>query len=98
MPFEGARGSRGRGIRKNIAVTLFKSDKTPGRGYRLVGAGPVAFSDCDGSASSASITVRAAVFSDGFPVGYVFPRMSVTNVTGNTMEEVRLKFVRCELK
>lgn len=38
------------------------------------------------------------IYFDCFPVGYVFPRMSVTNTTGNVMEEVRIKPVRCELK
>lgn len=33
-----------------------------------------------------------------FPVGYVFPRMTVTHTTGNVHEEVRIKPVRCELK
>lgn len=33
---------------------------------------------------------------DGFPVRYVFPRMSVTNTTGNVEEEVTMKFVRME--
>lgn len=37
-------------------------------------------------------------FIEAFPVGYVFPRMSVTNTTGNTMEEVRIKPIRVELK
>jgi hypothetical protein len=41
---------------------------------------------------------KSYTYVDGFPVGYVFPRMSVTNTTGNTREEVRLKFIRCELK
>jgi len=38
------------------------------------------------------------LYFDGFPVRYVFPRMSVTNTTGNVMEEVALKFIRVELK
>ena len=38
------------------------------------------------------------VYLDSFPVGYVFPRMSVTNTSGNVIEEVRIKPVRCELK
>lgn len=38
------------------------------------------------------------LYFDGFPVRYVFPRMSVTNTTGNVMEEVELKFIRVELK
>jgi hypothetical protein len=38
------------------------------------------------------------IYHDCFPVGYVFPRMSVTNTTGNVMEEVRIKPIRCELK
>ncbi len=33
-----------------------------------------------------------------FPTRYVFPRMSVTNTTGNTMEEVTVKPIRLELK
>ena len=37
-------------------------------------------------------------FQDAFVVGYVFPRMSVTNTTGNVIEEVRIKPTRCELK
>ena len=35
---------------------------------------------------------------DAFPVRYVFPRMSVTNTTGNVMEEVAIKPIRVELK
>lgn len=38
------------------------------------------------------------IYHDCFPVGYVFPKMSVTNTTGNTQEEVRIKPIRCELK
>jgi hypothetical protein len=41
---------------------------------------------------------KAYEYKDVFPVGYVFPRMSVTNVTGNVMEEVAIKPIRCELK
>lgn len=41
---------------------------------------------------------KSYTYYDCFPVGYVFPRMSVTNTTGNTMEEVRIKPIRCELK
>jgi hypothetical protein len=41
---------------------------------------------------------KAYEYKDCFPVGYVFPRMSVTNTTGNVMEEVRIKPIRCELK
>jgi hypothetical protein len=39
-----------------------------------------------------------AVYLDCFPVGYAFPRLSVTNTTGNVQEEIRIKPVRCELK
>lgn len=35
---------------------------------------------------------------DGFPVRYSFPSMSVTNTTGNVEEDVRLKFIRMEMK
>lgn len=35
---------------------------------------------------------------DCFPTRYVFPRMSVTNTTGNVMEEVSIKPIRLELK
>jgi hypothetical protein len=38
------------------------------------------------------------IYFDCFPCGYVFPRLSVTNTTGNVQEEVRIKPVRCELK
>ncbi len=38
------------------------------------------------------------IYQDCFPVRYVFPRMSVTNTTGNTMEEVTVKPIRLELK
>jgi hypothetical protein len=41
---------------------------------------------------------RAYVYSDAFPVAYVFPHLSVTHTTGNVHEEVRIKPVRCELK
>jgi hypothetical protein len=38
------------------------------------------------------------IYHDCFPIRYVFPRMSVTNTTGNTMEEVTVKPIRLELK
>jgi hypothetical protein len=38
------------------------------------------------------------VYHDCFPTRYVFPRMSVTNTTGNVMEEVSIKPIRLELK
>ncbi len=41
---------------------------------------------------------RQYTYHDCFPVRYVFPRMSVTNTTGNTMEEVTIKPIRVELK
>ena len=41
---------------------------------------------------------KTYTYYDCFPVRYVFPRMSVTNTTGNVMEEVSLKFIRVELK
>lgn len=41
---------------------------------------------------------RSYNYFDCFPTRYVFPRMSVTNTTGNVMEEVRIKPIRCELK
>lgn len=41
---------------------------------------------------------RPYIYTDCFPVGYVFPRLSVTNTAGNVQEEVRIKPVRCELK
>jgi len=48
----------------------------------------------DGAANSA----RSFNYHECFPVRYVFPRMSVTNTTGNTMEEVSVKPIRLELK
>lgn len=206
--------AKGKGIRKTITVTLFKSDKSPGRTYTLVDARPVDLSECiwSGQEMVRTITVRprriefgsrkdatspskppsgawfrlevgqpngplvpddswemavggakshedpplvigkldpnadatahtsctdlmlrgpmtdsrgwltawlndtvlkkswqrdlyitppgtgAYAFRDGFPVRYVFPRMSVTNTTGNTMEEVVIRPIRCELK
>jgi hypothetical protein len=41
---------------------------------------------------------RSYTYHDCFPIRYVFPRMSVTNTTGNTMEEVSVKPIRLELK
>jgi len=41
---------------------------------------------------------RIYTYHDCFPVRYVFPHMSVTNTTGNTMEEVSIKPIRLELK
>jgi hypothetical protein len=38
------------------------------------------------------------VFHDCFPCKVEGPRMAVTNTTGNVMEEVRIKPIRCELK
>ena len=37
---------------------------------------------------------KSYTFHDCFPVSYVFPRMSVTNTTGNVMEEVTFRVVR----
>lgn len=41
---------------------------------------------------------KTYIYHDCFPIRYVFPRMSVTNTTGNTMEEVTVKPIRLELK
>ncbi len=41
---------------------------------------------------------RKYTYFDCFPVRYVFPRMSVTNTTGNVMEELYIKPIRLELK
>ena len=214
--------AKGKNIRKNITVTLFKSDKSPGRSYSLIDAIPVGYIGCDkrdpngtetiivepqyilfgapgdapipnkppaaatfrldlagadgtgsgdyswelanGGAAShedpplvigkfdpaspaidlkprrtvSALTLRGAmtaerkqlmtwlndvvqgrdwrrqvavsplgqdgnpsrhyIYADVFPVRYVFPRMSVTNTTGNVMEEVALKPIRVELK
>jgi len=38
------------------------------------------------------------IYYDCFPMGYNFPRLSVSNTTGNVREEVRIKPIRCELK
>lgn len=38
------------------------------------------------------------IYHDCFPCRYVFPRMTVTNTTGNVMEEVAIKPIRVELK
>lgn len=38
------------------------------------------------------------IYYDCFPIRYEFPKMSVTNTTGNTMEEVTVKPIRVELK
>lgn len=43
--------SRGKNIRKNITVTLFKSDKTPGRSYSLFDCFPTQWSEVDLSAA-----------------------------------------------
>ncbi len=37
---------------------------------------------------------RSYTYHDCFPISYVFPRMSVTNTTGNVMEEVTFRVVR----
>jgi hypothetical protein len=208
--------AKGKNIRKNITVTLFKSDKTAGRTYNLISTFPVAFADCDGSSPDQGATITVAperiefdslkdgvyppkppvdswfrleiqnpngrvnpddtwdlliggaksheeppvllgkfdqsdpsldpkphttttnlvlrgamtdsrkslttwlndtvagkswqrnlivtskagvyIYTEAFPVRYVFPRMSVTNTVGNTMEEVAIKPIRVELK
>ncbi len=41
---------------------------------------------------------RTYIYHDCFPVRYVFPLLSVTNTTGNVMEEVSIKPIRVELK
>lgn len=41
---------------------------------------------------------KTYVYHDCFPVRYVFPRMSVTNTTGNVIEEVTVKPIRVEMK
>lgn len=54
--------SRGKNIRKTIMVTLFKSDKTPGRGYNLLDCFPTSYSAADKDpvtgVSTESITVK----------------------------------------
>lgn len=40
---------------------------------------------------------KTYTYYDCFPTRYVFPRMAVTNTTGNVMEEVALKPIRVEL-
>ena len=42
--FDQAGDPRGKGIRKNITVTLFESDKTPGRSYNLMDCFPTQWS------------------------------------------------------
>ena len=39
---------------------------------------------------------RAYTYHECFPIRYVFPRMSVTNTTGNQREEVEIRVVRVE--
>jgi len=48
--------------------------------------------------SLASALSRTYIYSDCFPVRYTFPRMSVTNTTGNVREEVRIKPIRFEMQ
>jgi len=52
----------GKGIRKNISVTLFKSDKTPGRSYNLFDCFPVKYShgnfDVSSTVQEETVTVK----------------------------------------
>lgn len=41
---------------------------------------------------------KSYIYHDCFPIRYVFPRMTVTNTTGNTREEVSVKPIRLEIK
>lgn len=54
--------AKGKNIRKNISVTLFKSDKTPGRGYNLIDCSPTSWSvgepDATGTPRTETLTVR----------------------------------------
>lgn len=53
----------GKGIRKNITVTLFKSDKTPGRSFNLMDCFPVKYShgNYDTTSSTAEETITVSV-------------------------------------
>ena len=48
--------AKGKNIRKNITVTLFKSDKTPGRSYSLLDCLPVDYSVSGPRSASGSMT------------------------------------------
>lgn len=54
--------AKGKNIRKNITVTLFKSDKSPGRSYTLFDCFPTAYSavnfDTSSTVQTETITVR----------------------------------------
>ena len=56
--------AKGKNIRKNITVTLFKSDKSPGRSYTLIDCFPTAYSavnfDTSSTVQTETITVRVA--------------------------------------
>jgi hypothetical protein len=56
-----AEAARGKNIRKNITVTLFKSDKTPGRSYQLVDALPIAYEPCDSRTGGGTQTMSVSV-------------------------------------
>jgi phage tail-like protein len=58
--------AKGKNIRKNITVTLFKSDKTPGRGYTLNECFPTQWSSVNFDTSSTVQTETLTV-----NVGYI---------------------------
>lgn len=47
---------------------------------------------------NAKQTGKRYIYHDNFPVRYVFPRLSVSNTTGNVMEEFAVKPIRCSIE
>jgi hypothetical protein len=84
---------RGAMTDKRMALSQWINDTTSGREWRR-DLTITELLSVDGSVKPG----KAYEYKDVFPVGYVFPRLSVTNTTGNVMEEVRLKPIRVELK
>jgi hypothetical protein len=76
-----------------LALCQWINDTVNGRGFKRTLTITELLSSGGGVKSG-----RQYVYHDCFPVGYVFPRLSVTNTTGNVLEEVRIRCGRVELK
>jgi hypothetical protein len=84
---------RGAMTDKRMALSQWINDTTSGREWKR-DLTITELLSVDGSVKPG----KAYEYKDVFPVRYVFPRLSVTNTTGNVMEEVHVKPIRVELK
>jgi len=84
---------RGAMTNKRAALCQWINDTTSGKPWKR-NLSVTELLSVDGAVKDGS----TYTYFDGFPTRYVYPRMSVSNTTGNTMEEVELKFIRMEMK